>query len=468
MAPEEWKNVLKDGALMTEGKDTDELGANKQTRNTGLEDSFFEFLDSEGLFYPKETVENFLLSIKAKPFLILTGGSGTGKTKLAQSYGRFISNQKQKCIEVPVTLGRSDDSHGWTLKRDAMSAAYPWLKESNHCNARLGDAKDELRLEPMIRGFYKRGSPFQEEIARMKKEGADKATLYIDYSNDGKQYQVVPVGSNWNEARFIKGYYNPITKQYNKEDAISLVLRAIDDPAHQYILILDEMNLSHVERYFSDFLSAMESGEEMELHGCEDITSPPMRIPFPHNLIVIGTVNIDETTYMFSPKVLDRANVIEFAATDISLMFGESSGGDMPRGDIAYLQDPSRRVDSVEVGSIISMLPYCDQVKEKLTEIHQVMSEYNMEFGFRTVGEVLRFMYAAWEYERRSEEFDWKHYLDVQIMQKVLPKIHGNSSIEAMLSKLVQICGDDLPDSRRKLERMKKVLAVNRYVSFIC
>ena len=469
MAPEEWKRMLRDGVFMPdEIKGADE----SNTGNKGVEDkepegSFFDYLESEGLLYSKETVENFLLSIKAKPFLILTGGSGTGKTKLAQSYGQFITNQKHRWVEVQIGLGKSDETHGWFLKKETMSAVYPRLTEPEKRDARLGNARDELRLEPKVRGSYK-GDKFQKEIVRMKNEGATKAILSIDYGNDNKKYHVVPVGSNWNEARFIKGYYNPITKQYNNVDAIELILRAIEDPVNRYILILDEMNLSHVERYFSDFLSAMESGEEIELHGCEGMTSLPMRIQFPHNLIVIGTVNIDETTYMFSPKVLDRANVIEFAATDISLMFSDAKGGEKPSGDVGYLQDPLMRVDSMKVGDIVSKLPHCDQVKDKLIEIHQVMSEYNMEFGFRTVGEILRFMYAAWEYERRGEDYDWKHYLDVQIMQKILPKIHGNSSIDAMLKKLAQICDEDFPDSHGKLERMKKVLESNRYVSFIC
>src|SRR5690606_24433993 len=80
-----------------------------------------------------------------------------------------------------------------------------------------------------------------------------------------------------------------------------------------YFLILDEMNLSHVERYFADFLSVMESKDFIKLHSSEvDINQVPSKIEWPINLFIIGTVNIDETTYMFSPKVLDRANVIEF------------------------------------------------------------------------------------------------------------------------------------------------------------
>lgn len=72
------------------------------------------------------------------------------------------------------------------------------------------------------------------------------------------------------------------------------------------------MNMSYVERYFADFLSAMESGAEIPLWKGDDEKQAPKSIGLPRNLFIIGTINVDETTYMFSPKVLDRANVIEF------------------------------------------------------------------------------------------------------------------------------------------------------------
>ena len=83
------------------------------------------------------------------------------------------------------------------------------------------------------------------------------------------------------------------------------------------------MNLSHVERYFADFLSAMETKRlTLDLHseGGDGGLLPvvpgghgvvPRKIAIPSNFFVIGTVNVDETTYMFSPKVLDRANVLK-------------------------------------------------------------------------------------------------------------------------------------------------------------
>ena len=112
------------------------------------------------------------------------------------------------------------------------------------------------------------------------------------------------------------GYPNALKiGEYVKPDngVIDLILQAKLNKKIPYFLILDEMNLSHVERYFSDFLSVMESKEKIPLYADGNLDNGiPSKLEVPANLFIIGTVNIDETTNMFSPKVLDRANTIEF------------------------------------------------------------------------------------------------------------------------------------------------------------
>ena len=134
---------------------------------------------------------------------------------------------------------------------------------------------------------------------------------------------IVPVGADWTNREALLGYPNALNEgEYVlPENGVLNLLIEANKPENQdkpYFLILDEMNLSHVERYFADFLSVMESQEHIPLHpetemwkGCR----VPGKVSLPPNLFIVGTVNIDETTYMFSPKVLDRANVIEFRVT---------------------------------------------------------------------------------------------------------------------------------------------------------
>ena len=80
---------------------------------------------------------------------------------------------------------------------------------------------------------------------------------------------VVPVGADWTDNTKILGYFNPLanngTGDFIKSDVLNFIGLAKDNPKIPFFLILDEMNLSHVERYFSDFLSAMESGKPILL-----------------------------------------------------------------------------------------------------------------------------------------------------------------------------------------------------------
>ena len=190
---------------------------------------FNRTLINSGLLFSPKLTTRFISSLLTKPFVILTGLSGSGKTKLAQAFTRWICQ-------------------------------------------------------------------------------------------DENQYCVVPVGADWTNREPLLGYPNALKPdEYVKPDngVLDLIIRANKNSSLPYFLILDEMNLSHVERYFADFLSVMESNEEIPLFAEGAVNNGvPAKLNLSDNLFIIGTVNIDETTYMFSPKVLDRANTIEFRVNE--------------------------------------------------------------------------------------------------------------------------------------------------------
>lgn len=145
----------------------------------------------------------------------------------------------------------------------------------------------------------------------------------------GKNWALVPVGADWTDNTRVMGFYNPLADEgkgrYEKTEILKLIERANENRDVPFFLILDEMNLSHVERYFADFLSHMETPDlEFALDGYDGYVNEAGEkvetLRYPSNLFVVGTVNIDETTYMFSPKVLDRANVIEFSPDKDSVL----------------------------------------------------------------------------------------------------------------------------------------------------
>ena len=292
-------------------------------------------------------------------------------------------------------------------------------------------------------------------------------------------YKIIPVGANWTENRHIVGYYNVITNEYQDTPAYKLIDQA-NNSTEPYFLILDEMNLSHVERYFADFLSAIESGEKIPLYGEEELT-------LPSNLFIIGTVNVDETTYMFSPKVLDRANVIEFETYSASDYMNNKINLEPPSGNISYLEDPLegnyiREYGIDELRDLFAEVtvdgePFWNKLTEEITTFQEILKKSGFDFGFRVINEIVRFMAVAWEYENKPQEFtEWKRYFDACIKQKMLPKLHGSEKIIGQtLKELFNASVGDhytyetakYPQSARKLKEMREVLRKQRYVSFI-
>lgn len=276
------------------------------------------------------------------------------------------------------------------------------------------------------------------------------AQAFAHWITGPNRYRVVAVGADWTSNEHILGYADALDpERYVRTDALDLIVSAANNPDMPYFLILDEMNLSHVEQYFADLLSSIESGAPLRLHNAVINNGAPTEIQgiepsmaLPPNLFVIGTVNVDETTYMFSPKVLDRSNVVEFRVS---------------KSDIeSYLEDP----DGVDLNVIQGIgVEYANaflgasredpdldydmknHIKAEFTLLFDVLEKYGAEFGFRTVHEAARFVHF---YHRLSgsAQSGWNHNaIDAQIMQKILPKLHGSRrQLEPLLSALAAIC----------------------------
>jgi energy-coupling factor transporter ATP-binding protein EcfA2 len=266
------------------------------------------------------------------------------------------------------------------------------------------------------------------------------------------QRTVVAVGADWTTRDALLGYRDALDPaRYETTDALNLILRAAANPGEPHFLVLDEMNLSHVERYFSDFLSAMESGEPLMLHSADgDVMGvPPMISNLPDNLFVIGTVNIDETTYMFSPKVLDRANVIEFRASEASLQdyLASPKRVDVTGLDGQGVQFAPAFVRAAQAELAIDALvdPFRRLAAEEALLLFRVLADFGMEFGPRTVHEMLRYMTLAMKErdpgadEARSDIL--REALDVQVLQKILPRLNGSRSrLEPVLRSMAVYC----------------------------
>lgn len=293
-------------------------------------------LTASGLVFSENLIKRFVASLLTKPFVILTGLSGSGKTKLAQAFTQWICQ-------------------------------------------------------------------------------------------DESQYRIIPVGADWTNREPLLGYPNALKpNEYVKPDSgvLDLIIQANENSHLPYFLILDEMNLSHVERYFADFLSVMESNEEIPLYAEGTVDNGvSSKLKVPANLFIIGTVNIDETTNMFSPKVLDRANTIEFRVTksemenflgnikeiDMDSLIGKGAG--MSK---SFLDKSANRSFVAED---------IDEINAVLVRFFEELKKTGAEFGYRSATEILRLIHQLSDLDIA---LTINEKMDFAIMQKLLPKLHGS------------------------------------------
>ena len=345
---------------------------------------------------------------------------------------------------------------------------------------------------------------------------AESLATYLSNS-DGTNSAVVAVGADWTDNRNVLGFVNHLRidsesglPTYQTTPVLDLLLRADGNPDTPYFLILDEMNLSHVERYFSDFLSVMEQKDgRFDLHSestDDDDKLPvsgdssigvPQKLDYPQNLFVIGTVNIDETTYMFSPKVLDRANVIEFKVESEDLGAFLANPGSYPETQPAASGVAEGFLELAKKTRAHELDPLPESVREPMSNhilaLFDLLQNQRFEFAYRTAKEITLYLQVSRELSENQEPWDtggWKADLDTQILQKILPKLHGSiGRIAPLICSLSHYCETGVtteapklrdllnkpfekenatfPRSAQKLREMAKTLSVEQFVSFI-
>lgn len=311
------------------------------------------YIASGGFSYDDGLIENFYLSLKSKPFVILAGTSGTGKTKLVKLFAEAIG------------------------------------------------------------------------------------------ARAGKEYKMVAVRPDWSDSSDLFGHVN-LNGKFVAGEILDFLKDASENPEKPYILCLDEMNLARVEYYFSDFLSIIETREfkeneiisdylvSKEKYGTDnEAVSKYGELQFPANLYIVGTVNMDETTFPFSKKVLDRANTIEFDYVNL-----------IPNGFSTEV------VESMDLSNDFLKTKYlqlsqCDDfeyvkgISEKLEDINKILKEANAHIGYRVRDEISFYMLNNKETGLLDEDVAF----DYEIMQKILPRIQGSaSSVRELLIDLFKYC----------------------------
>jgi hypothetical protein len=418
--------IVKDGCA--------KLGTNykdymRQMPNRNDKEAFFKNFDtnlkkqevvSDSLYRP------YITAIKSKPFLLLAGISGTGKSRMVRELARAC-----------------------------------WENDSEE---------------------YKAQKP--------------------------KNFQMVQVKPNWHDSSDLLGYVSRVSgkAEFVAGDFLKFVAKAWENIDIPYFLCLDEMNLAPVEQYFAEYLSVIESRK-----CCEDgtITTDPILekslgdwyrvltseltdndnvrtrflkdgICIPQNLIVVGTVNMDETTFSFSRKVLDRAMTIEM--NDVNLRGGLTERYELI-GKLGKAELIGEAVAGIDVYAYNKEV--CDIVINYLEEVNNVLENTPFKVAYRTRNEFLLYVVNNLPYNKGeddnelSKEYIIARALDEITSMKVLSRIEGddmkvsddflNDLSNTIKEKLKEIAGEGKDDigsiSLAKIKEMKAKL-ISGYTSF--
>ncbi len=317
------------------------------------------YIAAKGFRYENGLIENFYLSLKAKPFVILAGTSGTGKTRLVKLFAEAI--------------------------------------------------------------------------------GA---------TGENGRYKMVSVRPDWSDSTDLFGHVD-LNSRFVPGAILDFVKRAKEDINNPYILCLDEMNLARVEYYLSDVLSVIET---RDFNPDGNIVTDPLisadyygsdagaaekygEVRLPENLYIVGTVNMDETTFPFSKKVLDRANTIEFSHVDLSVT-------DIPEDNVPpmALSNGFLKTKYLLLKQCLGERDVVDQYCAELQEINKVLQPANAHVGYRVRDEIVFYLLNNHEHGLLSDD----EAMDNEIMQKILPRIQGSSaSVKQMLCELFKRCASD-------------------------
>ena len=361
----------------------------------------------------------------------------------------------------------------------------------------------------------------------------DEGDLRKDKTSPGN-YCLVEVKPNWNDSTELLGYETVLDGgNYHLTKFVKFLIKAMQHENVPFFVCLDEMNLAAVEQYFAEFLSILESRKDVDgtikseplipaaifekyqqkLHkelfptkdssntstgaGCyttdgtavylhrtyAKLMEEGLRIP--RNLIVVGTVNMDDTTYQFSRKVIDRAMTIEMNEVNLNDMF-----------DIEKPDALSYREDVVDKSCFFAPFAQSNNVlqqmnndeRELLTEkikttigqtdadgtttpdsLEAILGKTPFRIAYRVVNELILHFYALRCWENKETEFEelYNKALDNILMMKVLPRIEGNEDlVKEPLAQLATWTEVAYPKANAKIVEMRERLELSHFTCF--
>lgn len=260
-------------------------------------------------------------------------------------------------------------------------------------------------------------------------------------------YTLISVRPDWNDATDLIGYKN-LDDKFIKGQLTKAILKAQQNKNKPHLICLDEMNLARVEYYLSDYLSIIESRKKVGQNIITDNIvqyqedNENISLHIPDNLYLIGTVNMDDTTFQFSRKVLDRANTIEFSDVDLDNLFFEvNEKVESLNVSNDFLKTTYLKTMDIEP----EYREYAKEVNKKIIEINEILKKSQKQFAYRVRDEILFYLVE----NKKANLLHEDKAFDYQIMQKILPAISGSeeSIYQVLIDLLNFVCETNTIDN---------------------
>lgn len=402
------------------------------------------------------------------------------------------------------SINTSNQTNSIITKRAGLTKTIS-TAEDNAAN--YEDLLTAMRTKPFLLLAGISGTGKSRIVKQMAFESCpDIPALRSDKTAPGN-YELIEVKPNWHDSSELLGYESEIGgPHYVVTPFVRFLVKSMRYPDVPFFVCMDEMNLAPVEQYFAEFLSVLESRKLLsdgtitseplikadifskyadQLHRDLDITDTETYkavydrlkndgLRLPSNLIVVGTVNMDETTHQFSRKVIDRAMTIEMNIEDAETPFKNFFEG----GDALHYYDNPQPKDLflpkvVQASEALSILSAEDAsyLKENVPGLlHSLNSALNgtpFKIAYRVQNELILFFFSLRE-ENPDEAAEalLAQAMDAILMMKVLPRIEGDEDLlDKPLKELAQFT-ENYPQASRKIAEMQERLPQAHFTCF--
>ncbi|WP_456425536.1 McrB family protein [Desulfurobacterium sp.] len=396
---------------------------------------------------------------------------------------KIFENNQIKDVAKKIFKGQTVCRNFNDLEEEIQDIITRWISESEkntkvkiEYNAnKINCLSKKLNLDQhIIKSFYN-SLKTKGFVILAGLSGTGKTKIFEEFVKcfPKVEKEFISIRPDFKDTKSLLGFYNPLKETYHSTPLLEFILRASKNysekgkEADPFFILFDEMNLARVEYYFADFLSILETkrfedkedalknhkfkefiktlginslkednfrftSQSIKLHS-ENLNDVPQELFLPPNLYFAGTVNIDETTYMFSPKVLDRSFTIEFDVGDFFeyLKFLKEDNTENNKTNMTEDFKTQLKKDFINEGKFTlidkeKIKEFADKPQnfvEKLEKINSILKPYNLHFGYRVFDEITMFLYnsqnSLLKFENLNEAFD------LAIKMKILPKFNG-------------------------------------------